>query len=66
MQTSKVKATIPIGTRITETMQKGINQVLATNGYVNTADYLRDLIRNDLEKHGLLNLNEQTTEEAKK
>jgi Arc/MetJ-type ribon-helix-helix transcriptional regulator len=54
MQTNKVRGTIPIGTRITEAMQKGIDRVLATDGHVNTADYVRDLIRKDLEKRGLL------------
>ena len=49
MCTEKVRETIPIGTRITEAMQKGIERVLATNGFVNTADYVRDLIRSDLE-----------------
>jgi Arc/MetJ-type ribon-helix-helix transcriptional regulator len=55
MITEKVRETIPIGTRITEAMQKGIDRVLATDGHVNTADYVRDLIRKDLEKRGLLN-----------
>ena len=48
------KETVPIGTRITEAMQKGITQVLSSDGHVNKADYLRDLIRKDLEKRGLL------------
>lgn len=55
MQTDKIKETIPIGTRITSAMQKGIERVLDTDGHVNTADYVRDLIRKDLEKRGLLN-----------
>ncbi|MGA3290630.1 MAG: hypothetical protein ABSD42_10375 [Candidatus Bathyarchaeia archaeon] len=55
MQTERVKETIPIGTRITAAMQKGIEQVLATDGHLNTADYVRDLIRKDLDKRGLLN-----------
>lgn len=54
MITEKIKETIPIGTRITEAMQKGIERVLATDGHLNTADYVRDLIRKDLEKRGLL------------
>jgi hypothetical protein len=48
------KETIPVGTRITEIMQKGIEKVLTTDGHLNTADYIRDLIRKDLEKRGLL------------
>jgi hypothetical protein len=35
-------------------MQKGIEQVLATDGHLNTADYIRDLIRKDLESRELL------------
>jgi hypothetical protein len=54
MITEKTKESIPIGTRITAAMQKGIEQVLATDGHVNTADYVRDLIRKDLDKRGLL------------
>ena len=54
MQTDKIKETIPIGTRITEAMQKGIAHVLATDGHLNTSDYVRDIIRKDLEKRGLL------------
>ena len=66
MQTDKVKETISIGTRITEAMQKGIERVLATDGHVNTADYVRDLIRKDLEKRELLTSNKQLAEEVKK
>lgn len=46
--------TIPIATRITRPMQKAIQKVLATNAHINTADYVRDLIRKDLEKRGFL------------
>lgn len=53
MQTEN-KETIPIGTRITEAMQKGVEEILLTDGHVNKADYVRDLIRKDLEKRGLL------------
>lgn len=53
MQTEN-RETIPIGTRITAAMQNGINKVLAVNGHINTADYVRDLIRKDLEKRGIL------------
>jgi Arc/MetJ-type ribon-helix-helix transcriptional regulator len=48
------KETISIGTRITKVMQKSVEQVLQTDGHVNKADYVRDLIRKDLEKRGLL------------
>lgn len=46
--------TIPVATRITEPMQKAIRKVLLTNAHINVSDYLRDLIRKDLEKRGLL------------
>lgn len=48
------KITIVVGTRITETMQTGIDKILMLDGHVNKADYIRDLIRKDLEKRGLL------------
>lgn len=48
------RETVPIGTRVTEVMQKGICRLLAIDGHINTADYLRDLVRKDLEKHGIL------------
>lgn len=35
-------------------MGKGIEKVLLIDGHLNTADYVRDLIRKDLEKRGLL------------
>jgi Arc/MetJ-type ribon-helix-helix transcriptional regulator len=51
---NKEKETIPIGTRITETMKKCVEKILLTDGHVNKADYVRDLIRKDLEQRGLL------------
>jgi len=57
MQTIKTekseKETVPVSTRITDPMQKAIQKVLLTNAHINMADYLRDLIRKDLEKRGL-------------
>lgn len=52
MQTEK--ETFPISTRITKMMDKAIVKVLENNGHLNTADYLRDLVRRDLEKRGLI------------
>ena len=46
--------TIPVGTRITTPMSKGIEKILATDGHLNTSDYLRDLIRKDLARRGIL------------
>lgn len=40
---------ITVATRITKPMHKGILKVLETNAHVNMADYLRDVIRRDLE-----------------
>jgi Arc/MetJ-type ribon-helix-helix transcriptional regulator len=48
------KETVSIGTRVTESMQKAIEKVLESDGHLNESDYLRDLIREDLEKRGLL------------
>jgi Arc/MetJ-type ribon-helix-helix transcriptional regulator len=45
---------IPVSTRITEPMQKAIEKILLINAHINTSDYLRDLIRKDLEKRRLL------------
>jgi len=46
--------TIPIATRITKQIQGAIQKVLTTNAHINTSDYLRDLVRKDLAKRGLL------------
>lgn len=54
METQKDKGTLTVGTRITKTMKKDLEKVLASNGHLNTADYVRDLIRKDLERRGLL------------
>lgn len=43
-----------VSTRVTESTYNAISQVIANNGHVNIADYLRDLIRIDLEKRGLM------------
>ena len=53
METKKVTETIPVATRITNAMLKGIQTILAANAHINTADYIRDLIRRDLEKRGM-------------
>lgn len=54
MHTKKDAKTIPIATRITKPMLKGIQSVLTANAHINIADYLRDLIRRDLEERGVL------------
>jgi Arc/MetJ-type ribon-helix-helix transcriptional regulator len=50
----QTKESIPVSTRITETMQKAMDQILQTSGHLNTSDYVRDLIRKDLAERGLL------------
>jgi uncharacterized alkaline shock family protein YloU len=45
--------TIPVSTRITLPMRRAINGVLQINAHINVADYLRDLIRKDLESRGV-------------
>ena len=42
-----------VSTRITHPMRRGINMVLEVSAYINMADYLRDLIRKDLELRGI-------------
>lgn len=65
MSTNFGDETIPVAARITKSMQKGIEQILETDGYLNTSDYVRDLIRSDLENRGLLQ-KAKTDQEAKK
>ena len=57
MQTTEndERQTIPVATRITKSMQKAIMKALLNNAHINIADYLRDLIRRDLDKRRLLN-----------
>lgn len=45
--------TIPVATRITKPMHDAILNLLQVNAHVNVADYVRDLIRRDLEKKGV-------------
>jgi len=51
--TERTTETTPVSTRITKPMHKAILVILETNAHVNVADYLRDLIRKDLEKKGV-------------
>jgi Arc/MetJ-type ribon-helix-helix transcriptional regulator len=54
MQAKRETETIPVATRITKPMLKGIQSVLTANAHINIADYIRDLIRRDLEERGAL------------
>jgi len=45
--------TTPVSTRITKPMHEAIQRLLEANAHVNFADYLRDLIRKDLENRGV-------------
>lgn len=45
---------IVVATRIPKTMQKTIETALRNSGHLNTADYIRNLLRKDLERQGLL------------
>ena len=45
--------TVTVATRVTKPMLKGIQTILAINAHINTADYVRDLIRRDLEDRGV-------------
>jgi len=42
-----------VSTRITKPMHKAVLKILSINAHVNVADYVRDLIRKDLEKRGV-------------
>jgi Arc/MetJ-type ribon-helix-helix transcriptional regulator len=58
---NRLKETVSVGTRVTESMQKAIEKVLEADGHLNTSDYVRDLIREDLEKRGLLRQEAKTS-----
>jgi len=58
----QTKESVPVSTRITETMQKAMDKILQTNGHLNTANYVRDLIRKDLAERGLLEAPRQLNE----
>jgi len=54
MQTEKEIDSIPVATRITRPMWEAILKLLTSNAHLNIADYIRDLIRKDLETRGIL------------
>jgi len=60
MKTTKEGETIPVATRVTKPMLKGIQSILVTNAHINVSDYLRDLIRRDLEERGIFKEKEPT------
>jgi hypothetical protein len=45
--------TTTVSTRITKPTQKALLDFLMRDAHINVADYLRDLIRKDLERHGV-------------
>lgn len=53
MQIKKEIETVPVATRITRPMLKRIQSVLEKDAHINTAEYIRDLIRRDLETRGI-------------
>jgi len=59
----EVETTV-IGTRITKPMHKALLKMLSLDAHVTVADYIRDLIRRDLERKGLLKLPEQKQQES--
>ena len=44
---------VSVGTKITKPMRRAISRILEVNAHANVSDYIRDLIRRDLEKRGL-------------
>ena len=44
--------TVSISTRVTPRMAKAINDIVVHDRYISTSDYLRDLIRKDLNERG--------------
>ncbi len=51
---------VTLGVRITKTMRDKILELLIVNAHVSISDYLRDIIRHDLESKGCFD-NERTT-----
>ena len=49
----EIESTV-ISTRITRPMYKALLQLLTLNTHITISDYIRDLIRRDLEQKGLL------------
>lgn len=45
--------THPISTRVTNQMMNAIDKILETGNYLRVSDYLRDLIRKDLQSRDL-------------
>lgn len=44
---------VPVATRITKPMHRAVLILLNVDAHLNVADYLRDLIRKDLENKGV-------------
>jgi len=53
MTRKEVVETTTVATRITKPMHKALLDFLAINAHINVADYLRDLIRKDLDNRGI-------------
>jgi len=51
--------TVTVGTRITKPMLKGVQTIITSNAHINIADYIRDLIRRDLEERGIKTTSEE-------
>jgi len=45
--------TYPISARVTMSMLKAIDTVIESGKYLRVSDYLRDLVRKDLEERGI-------------
>jgi hypothetical protein len=51
-----------VGTRITKPMYEAVLKCLTLDSRITVSDYLRDLLRRDLEKKGFLRREAQTVE----
>jgi len=49
----KPPETYPISARVTSPMLKAIDEVIDSGKYLRVSDYLRDLVRKDLESRGI-------------
>jgi Arc/MetJ-type ribon-helix-helix transcriptional regulator len=47
---------VTVATRITKAMYDAVQRIVQLNAHVSVSDYVRDVIRRDLERKGLLDM----------
>jgi metal-responsive CopG/Arc/MetJ family transcriptional regulator len=61
---SEDKDTVSLGTRLPREFYIELQQMFKKRGFLNTSDYLRDLIRKDLEEYEKLSVGNQKSKGA--